>query len=439
MSNYNQGSITRIIDPIIDVANNRVEFRLPSNTLLSANVRILNIGAVVDTAITTYNRMAGGLSLIKNIYLQNNGETLDQILDCNSWIAFKEHQKSHAEAQSVSSTLVGNRLGLEYDALNQIKSDQAKQLGITLATSGKCMLNLKNILPFFQASQVIPTRIFTDLRLIIEYETDLVKISADTTNPLTNVMLNPFLSVEEILDQSLIASMTADYQGITFRSVERDLATLSTTKATVDVAVGDVGFPLDSPNVKVNNKVALLKGFDNKYLSRIVVMPKSLEATGYKNGEAVNGGGGLGAIALLRPTFNVVVNGANKLAGTGLTSHSEIQARCIDTWGDTCISLQANAPAVWNPEAAGSATAKTGCYSAFREYVGYAAYIGLDIEEFIQNLSINIGYTAQKNSASATPADANFDVLNSDYHLLVFGECRKSIRVANGSYIVSYM
>ena len=59
MSNYNQGSITRIIDPIIDVANNRVEFRLPSNTLLSANVRILNIGAVVDTAITTYNRMAG--------------------------------------------------------------------------------------------------------------------------------------------------------------------------------------------------------------------------------------------------------------------------------------------------------------------------------------------------------------------------------------------
>ena len=432
MSNYNQGSITRIIDPIIDVANNRVEFKLPSNTLLSANVRILNLGAVLlsTEAATHYNRFAGGLSIIKNIYLENNGETIDQILDVNSWIAFKETRKSHEEAQSVSRNLSGNALGLSYNETMKLGlSIATKPLAATLAASGKCMLNLKDVLPFFTASQIIPTMIFRDLRLIIEYDTNVVKLATRSTTILGTLMANPFISVEEVLDRSLIAQMTADYQGISFQSIERDLATISTTKATVAVAVADT--PKDK-NLAINRHSALLKGYDNKYLSRILIIVKSLATNGYKaSADAVAGGGGIGGVSVLRPVINVVCNGSNKIAGVGLNSQSEVQARCIDTWGDLCVSTLANAPSVFDA---------ANVYQSPLEYVGYQSYIGLEIREFIQNLSIDFGFSAQVNSDKATPADQSFDRLNDNYHLLVFGECRKSIMVNGmGGYTISYM
>ena len=432
MSNYNQGSITRIIDPIIDVANNRVEFKFPSNTLLSANVRVLNLGAVLATgqAATDYNRLAGGLAVIKNIYLENNGETIDQILDCNSWIAFKEQRKSHEEAQSVSRNLAGNALGLLYNQTLKLgRAMETKGLKDTLATSGKCMLNLKDVLPFFAASQVIPTAIFSDLRLIIEYDTDVVKLSTRSSTILDTLMLNPFISVEEVLDRQLVAQMTADYQGVSFQSIERDLATISTTKATTAVAVADN--PTDL-NLAVNRHSAQLRGYDNKYLSRLLIVVKTLAPNGYKaSATAVAGGGGLGGVSVLRPVVNVVVNGSNKLAGVGLNSQSEIQARCIDTWGDLCVSTLANAPSVFDP---------ANVYQSALEYVGYQSYIGLEIREFIQNLSIDFGFSAQVNSDAAVAADQSFDRLNDSMHLLVFGECRKSIMMTGmGGYTISYM
>lgn len=431
-SAYNQSSITRIIDPIIDVANNRVEFKFPSNTLLSANVRVLNLGAVLATgqAATDYNRLAGGLAIIKNIYLENNGETIDQILDVNSWIAFKEQRKSHEEAQSVARNLAGNGLGLLYNQTQKLgRSIETKEIKDTLATSGKCMLNLKDVLPFFSASQVIPTAIFSDLRLIIEYDTDVVKLSTRSTTILDTLMLNPFISVEEVLDRQLVAQMTADYQGVSFQSIERDLATISTTKAATAVAIGDN--PTDL-NLAVNRHSALLKGYDNKYLSRILIVVKTLAPNGYKaSATAVAGGGGLGGVSVLRPVVNVVVNGSNKLAGVGLNSQSEIQARCIDTWGDLCVSTLANAPSVFD---------SGNVYQSALEYVGYQSYIGLEIREFIQNLSIDFGFSAQVNSDALVAADQSFDRLNDSMHLLVFGECRKSIMMGgSGGYTISYM
>lgn len=432
MSGYNQSSITRIIDPIIDVASNRVEFKFPSNTLLSANVRILNLGAVLETgeAAAEYNRFAGGLSIIKNIYLENNGETIDQILDVNSWIAFKEQRKSHEECQSVARNLAGNALGLSYnEAMKLGRSISTKPLKDTLAASGKCMLNLKDVLPFFGASQVIPTAIFSDLRLIIEYDTDVVKMTSRNTTIFDTIMLNPFISVEEVLDRDLVRQMTVDYQGVSFQSIERDLATISATKATVAVAVGDV--PTDL-NLVINRHTALLKGFDNKYLSRLLVVVKTLAPNGYKaTATAVAGGGGLGGVSVLRPVINVVVNGSNKLAGVGLNSQSEIQARCIDTWGDLCVSTLANAPSLFDP---------ADVYQSPLEYVGYQSYIGLEIREFIQNLSIDFGFSTQVNSDTAAAVDQSFDRLNADMHLLVFGECRKSIMMGgSGGYTISYM
>ena len=104
-------TITRTLDPIIDVTNNRVTWHLPNDTILSPDIKMLNIGAFVGATTREYNRYAGGISLIKNIYMTSNGVTIDQLLDANSWVAFKESNKSHSEAESLSRNLIGNALG----------------------------------------------------------------------------------------------------------------------------------------------------------------------------------------------------------------------------------------------------------------------------------------------------------------------------------------
>ena len=56
---YNQSTITRILDPIIDVSNNRVTWHLPNQTILSPDIKMLNIGAILSTgaAARKYNRI----------------------------------------------------------------------------------------------------------------------------------------------------------------------------------------------------------------------------------------------------------------------------------------------------------------------------------------------------------------------------------------------
>tara|TARA_R110001592_G_scaffold49274_1_gene153906 strand:+ start:3150 stop:4424 length:1275 start_codon:yes stop_codon:yes gene_type:complete len=422
---YNQSTITRILDPIIDVNNNRVTWHLPQSTILSPDIKMLNIGAVLDAgAARKYNRFAGGLSLIKNIYLTSNGVTIDQLLDANSWIAFNEANKSHSEAESLSRNLIGNSMGLILDDNSRIGHAIAtKPFSTSLALSGKCMISLGDLLPFLKASTMVPTTIYENLRLTIEYDTSMTIVGNVNTSTLT-AMSTPFLVVEEMLDLGFISKATSDYRGLGFMAIERDQMHVDTTIATLS------GVDNNEPNTFSLQS----RAFQNKYVSRIVVAPKSTDADAYKYSTTfVAGGGGLGSIALLEPKFNIVVNGSNKIAGQGLVGSTEIAARLHDTWGISNTPTGAYSTGVFDGAS---------FYAAEKHFVGYMGWMGMTINEFVQSLYVNIDFTAQLDaSASAgTAADVLYQRMNSKYNLVAFAECRKSIVVRpDGSFMVSYM
>jgi hypothetical protein len=144
----------------------------------------------------------------------------------------------------------------------------------------------------------------------------------------------------------------------------------------------------------------------------------------------VAGGGGLGAIALLKPSYNVVVNGSNKIAGQGLIGYSEIQGRTMDTWGEMNVPTQANTPGVYH---------EGDIYSHAADYVGYAGYMGLTVNDSIQSFYLNLDYTAQFDAEREDENYQRYATLNSQYQIMCFAECRKSIIVRpDKSFIVSY-
>ena len=145
MSVYNSGSRTQILDPVIDVANNRVEWRLNPNSCYSSNMRILNLG-LTASADTSYNRLAGVYGMIKNIYLMDgNGTTLDQLLDANKFLGFKAFNRGHNDSHSKSAMNIGNFLGEELRTDNKVgKLIVQKQVKQTTALTTKGMLVLSD-------------------------------------------------------------------------------------------------------------------------------------------------------------------------------------------------------------------------------------------------------------------------------------------------------
>ena len=433
MSIYQSGSITRVLDPIIDITNNRVEFVLPANTILSPDMRVLNLGVTTSSDNATYNRFAGVNAVVRNVFLTSNGVTVDQLLDANTWIAFKETNKDYKDAVSIGRIKAGHDLGLEYGARNNATSGNqlskpmaAKTTKILASATDKGTLSLGDVLPFLKASSIVPTTIFKDLRLVIEYETEVTKV-INTQNFTATTLSTPFLSVEEMLDPAFIQQATSAYKGLGFMCIERDILNAPTTLATIS-GVDNTG------SNNVDNSFSLqTRAYDNKYVSRILIVPKAL-ADGAYDGQVANqvaGGGGLGAVSLLKPKLNVVVNGSNKVAGNGVEGYSQIQGLLVDTWGDVCVSWQANTVGCYRQDSV---------YLQHQNYVSYQGYMGLNINEFIQSLRINLDYQSQYSAHQTDDKERHLAAQNSAYSIMTFAECRKSIMVQpDGSFMISYM
>ena len=421
MSVYNSGSRTQILDPIIDLKNNRVEWTLNTESCYSSNIRILNLGLTTTGAKTKYNRLAGSLGAVKNIYLMDGqGQTLDQLLDANKYLGFKMFNKGHSSSRSLDRNKVGNSLGNVVDSGSKIgRVIEDKPLDTTDLLTGKGMLNLSDALPMLRSTKILPTTIFKQLRVVIEFETSANNL-AQVNNQVLNTVANPLLVVEEILDPSNVAQLTQSFNGVGWLSVERDQKAFST----------DLAVTAAADRQKSNEKNLLFKGFDNKYLHRVLVLtqPTGQNTNALADGTVV-GGGGLDSIPLIAPSYQFVVNGRNKLTGQGLQRSSEIMDKLVQTWGSNSANTGGNVTKLF--ESSDVITVPT-------HFEARQSYVGISIEEMIQDFSLNLSFTSQFNQ-SAGAGDVWLDQYNSPLQIVIFGECRKSIVVAkDGSYLISY-
>ena len=201
---------THIIDAISH-SNNRSELRLDPGRVYSASLRLGNLG-VSGVNGKLYNALGGVYSLIKNIYLMNNSDILDQLYEAHNFLAFSTSvSNENANNFSLWSHLNGNNnsysIGHDHDEGDFVKENKVVVLPVlknSLTLNG--LLNLKrcfNLLSQFP-DDMLDTSVFPNIRIVIEWRDRNEWASCfqgDTTGALATMnVLQPQLFADEVLN-----------------------------------------------------------------------------------------------------------------------------------------------------------------------------------------------------------------------------------------------
>tara|TARA_R110001583_G_scaffold5587_3_gene30016 strand:+ start:2603 stop:3916 length:1314 start_codon:yes stop_codon:yes gene_type:complete len=436
MAFYTSGLKQILTDPVIDIENNRIEFRLTPNTLFLSDLTLLNFGAHKTGENDMHlNSRAGGWAFIKNISLEDQGTTLDQLLDANVYMAWKGYNTTNSNGMNMDKFKRANDVGKIVNE-NQQLANAILPKPSRSGYNAQCNLRLSDALPFLRGSQYLPTSIFSDLKVVIELTTAGLSVFSNNTVGSVKIAANPLLRVNEIVNEEAVAQITAAYNGVAFECYERDIAYAATSKA-------------DITTKQVTNKHSLLiKGFDNKFINNILIAPiptdpNAVRMTGAAGELSV--GGNLVPIRQINATTQVIVNGANKLIGNGVQRSNEVLGLLVDTYGECATELGSTTTGLYTQinqlylaqEDADDLESQTGSQGIFAT----AGYIGLPIMDRISSLVLSYEYTSQFNqmAAAAATAKVSLNKFNTDLNMYVWAGIRKSVvMLGGGGYRVAY-
>lgn len=412
MSFYTNAIHTIQINPTSNSTNFRTEFRLNApNTVYLTNIRICNVGVTTNTGTHPINSLAGLGSIIRNLTLYDGNVVLDQILNYNIWSAFNSYNKTNDDNISLYTDLTKNNLAfLSKNLMNATEIVKITNRDHTatddIDTTPKAWISLKDVLAFLDQSQNLPTAIYKDLRLVIEYETDITKIFPNSSGGKNTI--EPFLVVDELTNPEVVESIVKNYNGVIFQPVEH-----------TRVVVPALNPVTADKNIK-QNITYTLNSFNNKTLNRLLVCK-----TGSTN--VSNQYGKLGSEHQFNESVQVNVNGANLLTGNGLTTDQERSAMLYDLWGDAvalCPSggVGDNSNMIENAEAV----------------AGRTDYTSVLVQNFVSDFQYSFGRTSQYKDGVADNLQKN-ERYNQQLQLNMFGEVNKSVVVNNGDYSIRYL
>ena len=404
--NYGNALKTHILEPVISLKKDgRTEYRIQSDTLFTSSLRLVNHG--VDNGFGTYNALMGYLENVDAIYLYDNETLLDGIQNIKPYVGFKHFNNANDFNGCMGQTLTGSKLGFKLAGRADYDTEQQTiQPGDYFTSSNTGVdvksgwLNLRSLLPMLEASMFIPTNVFKKLRLVIEYK----NLSSQTDNK------RPLLCIDEVVNSDKKDAIMRDYQGVRFNAIIND--------ARVIPAGGSSLTPGQTEDQETN---FLLKGFDNKVLSRCVVVktPTSNE----KQGAYVNSG----SKQMLRESFQVRVNGKNLYAGEGLQGEPQILDQLTQHYG-TCNSISTQLK--MNADASGNASVSN------QNLVGELSYLGFKVDDKVNELQFRYKRTLEHDSDNT--GNQNTSVYNQQLNLQFYGECDKQITRQGQDYLVSF-
>jgi len=411
MSVYNSNIATRQIDAVFDKSNFRSEFRLPSNGVLLSNMRLASWG--ISNAVNTLP--GTGTWCIDSIQLYDGNQLLDQVLQANIVRNFDAFNNTNDENCSVESILGQNGMGLICEGNNaklpagedpnpddiKVKPFAAQPVGGT-----RGWLSLKNFLPFLRSSLFVPTTIFKNLRLVVNWKdsAQLKNLVVDSTqNPTT--FEESFVIVDQMVNDEAVKQATMSYQGVTYKAIEHD-----------SIYVSPVNPPAASTLEQSNSY--LVNGFNNKTVSALRVTQTPLDSTTWRTGDDNDNFGNNGSIATFGTEYQFRVNGSNKLPRNGADKRNQRLALVTDTFGICNLSPGQNFTSI--PDMAAQVP-----YG-----FGDLDYTALKLDEKVSELVVNMKRTGVAGNAR----------LNQALQLNVFGEVTKAVAMnKDGSYVVSYL
>lgn len=414
---YFDGSVrTEYLDPVSYVPNGRCAFELDGSKMAYlSNMRILDLG-VVSSALDEYSLGLGALALIKNIRLMDARTELSALRNPAQYLFYKNANRSNAINKSNDSYLKRNALGYEINSVdNKIKNIYPSGVVNTAEdTTTTAYLDLRLVFPILNQLRVLPTQIFKNLRIELEFDAKRTnQILGDTANTMTT--LRPVLAVDHITNDVLVkqeieALMKA---GTVWDEIETD--------AYVIPAVDTSGF--QPAEVSVQSAANSSLAFKGKVVERLLLCKqlqnKNLELTGTE----VNGFGGVASSqAVLNQTTQYRLNGKNIMPGfNGVSRPNERLGIAADEWGSTNGFIGSNLYK-WSNKAASLADPLQ---------AGQMSWDIVRVGARVADLQINIQRTNNRDADALSPTNAGL-VVN------CYAEVKKALAVMADGYRIVY-
>lgn len=415
-------STLRIIDPIFDKSNFRAEFRLPQDSVFLSNFRLINVGISSNQA-DSYSPTLGTMGAIKAIYLYDGAELLDSIRDFNTYSSFKNLNKSNDSNISLNRHLNYVDIGFvqsgdqSYNDPNLKKDDYTLKAQQPIANNitKNGWISLQGCLSFLRSSMVVPTNLFRQLRVVVEYkDAEALKNAVrDRRDGTLSTDTGTALLCDEVEDGAIKNEMMKRYEGVVYHPYEFDQVTLP---AVATAATND------STKIVLQQNNNLIHGFNNKKLKRLLVVHKPTNSANWIDGNVNKGYANNASQALFRESLQIRINGVNKLAGSGVEGKNQRLGMTSDAFGDLNLfnGQQFTQTSKFNNYVAGANT--------FQATQGAVDYCGLHIEENINTLQVFVDRSGVHGNQT----------LNQAINLICMGEVEKAVIVGNNGYKIVY-
>jgi len=406
---------TQFFDPTSFVPNQRAAFNLSGDKLAYlSNMRLVDL-AVVSDGVTNYSRGLGTLALIKNIRLMDARTELGALRNPSQYLFFKNSNHTNADNKSNQSFMKRTTLGTEIDSLNNLLINQynSGQATNDANTTTAGYIDLREIFPILNRLPALPTAMFPNLRLEIEFESNpLNQVLVSTTAAIT--VQRPVLCVDhtanrEMIDRAMEGVMS---NGVVWNEIESDNFVMP--------AVNTAAYqPTDEVRQSVDFQSMAFRG---KRVERMLLCKQVVDKTQEQNGAAVEGFGAVASSqAFLGENIQYRLNGRSVLPGSGITRPNEALGVLSDEYGVT-TGFQGSNLYKWS---------NLNEVVRFINFGGQQAWQAVRLGARVSDLQITLSRITNRDTSARTTTNAQTNIN-------LYAEVRK-ILVANASgYNIRY-
>lgn len=413
MSYYSDESArTTYIDPKIYVPNVRASWELDaSESAYLPDLRICFLGGS-SNGVASYNRLLGAIACCKNWRLMDGKTVLCQQNVAQFIQGFRNLNRPNAQNESVNSSLLCNSLGFTILGSTNKITRVAKTLDTTtLGNENSAYFHLSEVFPMLNSITHLPTNVFENLRIEVEFDSSVASNINDTTKTFNT--LRPVLVADVLEDPKIVDMMNKNFRAASWLEREHDQFVIP--QATNDGGLLDQGITQEL-NVRLN-------GFNNKRVERLLMVKELSNGALLEGTGVVNAFGKFASQANYQQIFQVRLNGRNILPRQGIVGNNERLAHVVDTFGECSSFLGANQYGKKD---------NVNFMTDGDKFGGQADYIALYLGDYIQDLQINYSRVGLQDATALRPTTQT-QIAH------VYCECRKQLVVNNdGTYNITY-
>ena len=413
---YNGSVETMYLDPVSFVPNQRCAFELDGTKLAyGSNMRLLNLGVVSNTA-QDYSQGLGAMALIRNIRLMDARTELSGIRNVAPYMFFKNCNRTNATNKSEDSYLKRNQLGFEIAADdNKVSHTYSPgRANTTPETTELAYLDLREVFPILNELTILPTSIFKNLRIEIEFDgkaSNQILGETDATFDIQRPILAVDVQSNPVAVQSAVEQISS--APIMWQDIEQDNYTMNAVDTSL-FAVAET-----ATQTAVNQSL----GFKGKFVERLLITKQIQNKLLERNGASVLGFGALASSqAILNEKVQINLNGNPILPGfQGMTKPNEILGMLSDEWGSINAYPGSNLYE-WSNTGSNLDDANTG---------GQQSFICVRLGARVAQLQTSISRTNNRDTSAKAATNAALNIN-------LYGEVSKMLNVTKSGYRVVY-